>query len=183
MKIAECDVVIVPGLGNSGPDHWQSRWQAKFPNARRVLLRDWDGGTRLERVKSVIDAVDVCIKPVVLVAHSLGIWAVAHAASQLDTAKVRGAFLVGPPDIEDRDFPYALDASYFPVSRQPLPFPTLVAASRTDPYGSLDFARALARDWNAQFVDVGESGHINTASGHGPWPEGLMRFAGFMKTI
>ena len=38
----------------------------------------------------------------------------------------------------------------------------------------VDFERArkFARSWNAQLVEVGDQGHINTASGHGEWREG-----------
>ena len=35
-------VLIVPGLGGSGPDHWQSIWQREVPNAERVEQADWD---------------------------------------------------------------------------------------------------------------------------------------------
>ena len=29
-------ILIVPGLYNSGPDHWQSHWERELPNAQRV---------------------------------------------------------------------------------------------------------------------------------------------------
>jgi predicted alpha/beta hydrolase family esterase len=48
----------------------------------------------------------------------------------------------------------------------------VVVASRNDPYMAFDCAVALARDWGARMVDAGFAGHINVASGHGPWPEG-----------
>lgn len=35
-------VLIVPGLGGSGPEHWQSIWQVRNPNYRRVEQQDWD---------------------------------------------------------------------------------------------------------------------------------------------
>ncbi len=183
MRVAECDIVIVPGLGNSGPDHWQSRWEAKLPNTYRTALRDWDGSDRTERVESLLRATDACIRPIVLVAHSLGVLTVAHAAPHLPSERIKGAFLVCPPEIENNDFPLPIDASFKPIPRTPLPFPTILVASSNDPYGSLDFANELARTWKSTLVDAGEAGHINTESGHGPWPEGLMRFAGFLKSF
>jgi predicted alpha/beta hydrolase family esterase len=35
-------VLIAPGLHNSGPDHWQSRWQRLFPAFERVQQDDWE---------------------------------------------------------------------------------------------------------------------------------------------
>ncbi|MFB9360579.1 alpha/beta hydrolase [Amorphoplanes nipponensis] len=28
------------------------------------------------------------------------------------------------------------------------------------------------RDWGAELVDAGDAGHLETASGYGPWPDG-----------
>ena len=49
--------------------------------------------------------------------------------------------------------------------------------------GSYDAIVALARDWGAELIDAGEAGGLDAASGHGPWPEGLMRLAAFIKGI
>jgi uncharacterized protein len=35
----------------------------------------------------------------------------------------------------------------------------------------------------AELIDAGFSGYINSESGHGPWPEGLMHFAAFLKML
>jgi predicted alpha/beta hydrolase family esterase len=53
-----------------------------------------------------------------------------------------------------------------------LPFPSILVASRSDPY--LGWARAgeLAGAWHARLWDAGEAGHLDTASGFGPWTEG-----------
>ncbi len=56
-------------------------------------------------------------------------------------------------------------------------------ASASDSYCTIDEAQELAGAWGSEFSDAGDAGHINTQSGHGPWPEGLMRFAGFMRTL
>ncbi|MFD0938749.1 RBBP9/YdeN family alpha/beta hydrolase, partial [Methylobacterium trifolii] len=96
---------------------------------------------------------------------------------------VRGAVFVALPDIERAPgLPESVRA-FAPIPRDPLPFPSLVVASRTDPYCAYERAEDFAYAWGAALVDAGESGHINVASGHGPWPEGLMRLAGFMKNL
>lgn len=108
--------------------------------------------------------------------------AATHAAPAFRPGKVRGAFLVALPDVEDNRVP-AGAAPFAPIPRDPLPFPSILVASRTDPYCAYGRAEDFAYAWGSALVDAGDSGHLNTASGHGPWPEGLMRFAGFLKKL
>lgn len=183
MRTSDCDILIVPGLTNSGPDHWQSRWQAKLSTARRVEQDDWEAPRRDAWVLRLTETVaSGARRPVVLVAHSLGVVTVVHAASSLPRGIVRGAFLVGPPDVEASAIP-GLDLAFAPLPRDPLPFPSVLVASRTDPYCSFERAEDFAYAWGSAFVDAGDAGHLNAASGYGPWPEGLMRFAGFLKAL
>jgi uncharacterized protein len=183
MRTSDCDILIVPGHTNSGPDHWQSRWQQRLSSARRVEQDDWDSPLRDAWVSRLVNTVEGCRRPVVLVAHSLGVITVAHAAPLLPRAIVRGAFLVAPPDTEDPRLVLAIERSFAPVPRDPLPFPSLLVASRSDPYCAFGRAEDFAYAWGSALLDAGDAGHINTASGYGPWPEGLMRFAGFLKRL
>jgi uncharacterized protein len=183
MRTSDCDILIVPGYTNSGPDHWQSRWQQRLSSARRVEQDDWDAPARDEWVSRLLKTAEPCRRPVVLVAHSLGVITVAHAAPMLPPGIVRGAFLVAPSDVEDPERIAAIGRSFAPVPRDPLPFPSLLVASRSDPYCAYERAEDFAFAWGSALLDAGEAGHINTASGYGPWPEGLMRFAGFLKRL
>ena len=36
------DILLVPGLWNSGPEHWQSYWERERTDCRRVLQKDWE---------------------------------------------------------------------------------------------------------------------------------------------
>jgi uncharacterized protein len=64
----------------------------------------------------------------------------------------------------------ALRASgWLPVPRTPLPFPSIVAASRNDPLGRIERVAELAQAWGSRLVDLGEVGHLNPASGYGEW--------------
>ncbi|WP_375457550.1 RBBP9/YdeN family alpha/beta hydrolase [uncultured Enterovirga sp.] len=182
MRTAESDIIIVPGLGGSGPDHWQTRWQLKLSTARRVEQEDWDRPDPASWSERIVEAVAASRRPALIVAHSLGVVAVAHAAPAFPEGIVRGAFLVAMPDVERPDLPAHLHA-FSPIPRDPLPFPSLLVASRNDPYA--DYARAedLSYSWGAALVDAGEVGHLNAESGFGPWPEGLMRLAGFMRHL
>ena len=183
MKTSEADILIVPGLMNSDEDHWQSRWEARLPTARRVVQDDWRVPDRDAWSARIAEAVREATRPVILIAHSLGVVAVAHAAPQLPDGAVRGAFLVGFPDVEDLSIAPQVVASFAPIPCDPLPFPSVLVASQNDPYATIARAKHFAKAWGADFVDAGESGHLNAASGHGPWPEGLMRFAEFMRHL
>jgi predicted alpha/beta hydrolase family esterase len=183
MRTSDCDIVIVPGYTGAGPDHWQSRWQRKLSTTRRVEQDDWSRPVRDAWVARLRETVAACRRPVVLVAHSLGVITVVQAAPLLPHGVVRGAFLVAPADVEDPDVIPEMDPSFAPVSRNPLPFPSLLVASRSDPYCSFERAEDFAFAWGSALLDAGESGHLNTDSGYGPWPEGLMRFAGFLKRL
>ncbi|TGD98717.1 RBBP9/YdeN family alpha/beta hydrolase [Methylobacterium nonmethylotrophicum] len=182
MKSADCDILVVPGYTNSGPDHWQSRWQERLSTARRVTQGDWDHPEPEAWRDAVIAAVQAAQRPAVLVAHSLGVISCVQAAPYLPAGAVAGAFLVALPDIERPDTPAPL-RTFAPIPRDPLPFRAVLVTSRTDPYTAYDRAGEFAAAWGAELVDAGESGHLNAESGHGPWPEGLMRFAGFLRTL
>jgi uncharacterized protein len=184
MRTSDCDILIVPGHTNSGPDHWQSRWQGKLSSARRVEQDDWDSPGRDAWVSRLLKTVEDSRRPVVLVAHSLGVITVVHAAPVLPRGLVHGAFLVAPPDVEDpKLIPATIERSFAPIPRDPLPFPSLLVASRSDPYCAYARAEDFGFAWGSALLDAGDAGHINTVSGYGPWPEGLMRFAGFLKRL
>jgi predicted alpha/beta hydrolase family esterase len=183
MRVAEAELLIVPGLGNSGPDHWQSRWQERLSTARRIEQTNWDSAGLGEWTERIIEAVAKSARPVVLIGHSLGVPAIAHAAGSFESGKVRGAFLVAPPSEEKLREVAGVDPAFAPFPRGPLSFPALLVASRNDHYANYRASEDLALDWGANLVDAGEAGHINADSGHGPWPEGLMRFATFMAKL
>jgi predicted alpha/beta hydrolase family esterase len=183
MRTADLDILIIPGWSGSGPDHWQSRWEAKLPTARRVMQADWDRPEREAWAANIVAAVEAATRPVVLVAHSCGVSSVAHAAPRLGGGKVIGAFLVAPAAERALHAIPGMTADFARHNRVKLPFRSVLAASRSDPYCTVDEAQELAGAWGAEFSDAGDAGHINTASGHGPWPEGLMRFAGFLRSL
>jgi uncharacterized protein len=164
-------VLILPGLGDSGPRHWQSLWEASSPKFRRVVQRDWDDPARADWLAALESAVAAAGEPVVLVAHSLACALVAHYAPQAK-GRVASALLVAPSDVDDAARTPDVVRGFAKLPLVSLPFPSVLVCSRSDPY--VDFARgeAFARSWGSRLVDAGPAGHINTDSGHGPWPEG-----------
>jgi predicted alpha/beta hydrolase family esterase len=186
MRISDADILFIPGLGNSGPDHWQTRWERKLSTGRRVEQKDWERPKLQDWTTRLIEEVarsQAAQRPVVLIAHSLGNLAAVHAAPLFGPGKIAGAYLITPPSDEAVAALPEIDAGFVPVPMQGLPFPSVLVASRTDPYGSWADAGAKAHAWGSTLVDAGDAGHINSESGHGPWPEGLMRLATFLKTL
>ena len=172
------------GLGGSGPDHWQSRWQAKLPNAVRVEQADWDRPVAAEWEARIVAAVARCERPVVAIAHSLGVIALVRSAARLAAGgKVAGAFLVAPPGETTLLGLDAVDPAFRPYPTYPLPFRSLLVGSHDDPYCGIEETATLSAAWGSVFLDAGDAGHINTESGHGPWPEGLMSFGGFLSRL
>lgn len=182
MRTADVDILIVPGFTGGTPQHWYSRWETKLPTARRVRQEDWDHPDLGRWTRELVAGAEAATKPTVLVAHSLGVVTVAHAAHRI-AERIVGAFLVAPPSAAAIRAIAAIDPAFAELPKTPLPFPSVLVASRDDPYTTFAESEALADAWGAELVDAGISGHINDESGHGPWPEGLMRFAGFLKSL
>lgn len=182
MKVKDADIIIVPGYTNSGPDHWQTRWQERLSTARRVQQAEWSKPVREDWVANVVAAVNEAERPVVLVAHSLGVPTVIHAIPEF-RMKIAGGFFVAPPDVSNPRIRPKHLMTFGPYPREPLPFPSITIASRNDPFCAYEVAEDIAASWGSAFLDAGEAGHINTDSGFGPWPEGSMTFAQFLSRL
>ncbi len=69
---------MMPGLGGSGEEHWQSLWQREVADARVVEQANRDR-PNIETWLAVLNRdMAACRKPIVLVVHSLGRALVAH---------------------------------------------------------------------------------------------------------
>lgn len=183
MKLAEADILILPAPGNADPAHWQRRWAERFATGRIVAPEGQERWQREPWIEAIHQAILMSTRPVVIVAHSLAVIALVHTAEKLVDTKVRGAFLAAPPDLEASAGPIPEAATHAPVPRAPLPFPSMLVASTTDPFCTLERAAELAAAWGSDFHVAGDAGHIDAASGHGPWPEGLLMFSRLMQRL
>jgi predicted alpha/beta hydrolase family esterase len=170
--VSPAPVLVLPGYGDSGPEHWQSRLEAADATCRRVVQRDWLEPTLPDWLAELDRAVEQCPAPPVFVAHSLGCALVAHWAGRTRRAAA-GALLVAPADVDALASVLDAVASFAPLPTAPLPFPSIVVASDDDPYVTVARARAFAQAWGSRFVAIGRAGHINTDSGYGDWPAGV----------
>lgn len=165
-------VLTVPGIGNSGPDHWQTLWEAKDETMARLRVDDWDRPSCASWVEAIDAQVPRAAESLVVVAHSLGCLAFAHwAAQHRRTRSIRGALLVAIPDPSGPDFPLQAEG-FSPAPLLELGCSSIVVSSQDDPYGSPEYAKSCADAWGSRFVDIGRAGHINGASKIGDWPAG-----------
>ena len=163
------NVLLLPGWLNSGPDHWQSRWE-RTHGYQRVEQHDWQRPLRGDWIARLEDVLLSCTEPAVLVAHSLGCLTVAAwAAHSQNTQLVKAALLVAPPDTAREDISQMLPGWMVPL--QTLPFKSVVFASSNDPFCGMDEARRFASSWGSTLINMGARGHINADSGLDDWPE------------
>lgn len=166
--------LLLPGWLDSGPDHWQSRWQA-LHGFERVQQSDWVWPRRGDWLTRLEEEVLADPRPAVLAAHSLGCHlAAAWAAHSRHAHRVRAALLVAPPDLSRDDLPPQL-AGWRGTIRQRLPFPAVLVYSDNDPFADVDASRGMAQDWGTPTWSQPGRGHLNADSGLGDWPEGLQR--------
>lgn len=168
------DFLLLPGLGNSGVDHWQSHWSMAFPNSSRVLQDDWDRPQRDDWLRRLDRSIADGQRPAILIGHSLGTALAVHWLASRAPGRVKAALLVAPSDVESSSHTPDEVRDFAPLPQARLPVPAIVVASNNDPYVDFGRAKAFASAWGAAFYDAGELGHINAVSRLGLWPQGLL---------
>ncbi|TFF71682.1 alpha/beta hydrolase [Aeromonas taiwanensis] len=158
-------ILLVPGLHNSGPDHWQSRWHQQFPQWQRMVGLPWDQPDLTVWSAKLASKLRSRRSRVHLVAHSFGALT-AIAAARLQPDKVSSLLIVAPADPARFGIPDEALAGSIKVSAQ-------LVASRNDPWMSFERAEYWSRQWQVPLFDAGDVGHINAQSGHGDWCQGL----------
>ncbi|WP_182359970.1 RBBP9/YdeN family alpha/beta hydrolase [Tomitella gaofuii] len=169
-------VVIVPGLRGHVDDHWQTHLAASLGRTvRTVQPLDTAPLSRAARVAALDAVLDEVEGPVVLVAHSAGVLTTVHWA-QNPTREIQGALLMTPADMEEPlpaphpTYDEVDEGGWLPIPRRVLPFPSLLGISTDDPLARYRRVTGMAEVWGSRLVDLGAVGHLNPASGFGPWP-------------
>lgn len=173
-------ILIVPGLRDHVAEHWQTLLEQKLlgehKKARSVPPLEHDKLSRDARVAALDRALAEIDGPVILVAHSAGVMITVHWAQQ-HKRPILGALLATPADLES-PFPDGYPTTdalrengWLPIPREPLPFPSLVAASTDDPLGQFERVREFANAWGSRLENIGAVGHLNPAAGFGEWPQ------------
>ena len=167
-------VLILPGLSDSGTEHWQSHWEQRYSGLKRVKQDDWVTPVCADWVQNLQKAFSKSNRPTVLVGHSLACTLIARWAQQYpqEARQVRGALLVAPSDTEADSYPTGT-SGFTPMPLEPLPFDSITVASTNDPYVSVERATQFSQAWGSELVWLDNAGHINGSSGMAAWPKGI----------
>ncbi len=171
--------LIIPGLNNSGPKHWQSFWERSLPDSERVVQENWEHPEKKDWVERLSRYIGNLRSDTVLVAHSLGSVTAVEWLLQGKSPFVCGAFLVAPADADTVE----IIRDFAPVPLKRLPVPSMVVASENDPYVSMERARLFARSWGSSLENVGALGHINAETDLGEWPAGRELLEKFERSL
>lgn len=169
-------ILIVPGLRDHVPEHWQTLLEAKLDNVRSVPPLEDNKLSLAARVEAIQSELETISGPVILVAHSAGVLMVVHWAARYNRP-IKGALLAAPPNLEASwpvgyPTPQSLRGNgWTPLPKTPLPFPSIVAASTNDHLASLESVTQMASNWGSELVNLGAVGHLNPAAGYGEWPQ------------
>lgn len=163
-------VLLIPGINNSGPAHWQSIWEARHPMVQRVVQRDWDHPNCDEWVAVLDEAVQIANEPPIIVAHSLGCLVAARWAAR-SNQPAHALLLVAVPNPDGPAFPHEA-TGFSPVTGKLSGRRLTMISSTDDPYSTSAFTLQRAAEWHAEHIALTSRGHINAASGLDEWAEG-----------
>ncbi len=177
-------ILILPGWQDSGPQHWQSLWLKKYPNAVKVIQTDWMNPKKEEWVKTLNEYIEKYKdKDIVLVGHSLACATFAFWSNEYfdkSSAKIKGALMVSPSDMDAPNFPNEIQG-FSPMPLELLKFKAIAVVSDNDIWVSVERAKYFAQCWGVELVNIGPGGHINTDAGFGEWSEGEMLLEKLLK--
>lgn len=169
--------IIVPGVGGSDSDHWQSWLQRQLMSCSRVSQADWNRPILKNWVANWVAALNTAPDQVQIVAHSFGCLTSLAALAQYPTlaSKVKKLLLVAPANpsrFGENGFAHESSESYAAYFQQLRPqVQSEMIISENDPWLAFDDAKQLAHAWQVPTRNLGQVGHINVASGFGPFPE------------
>jgi predicted alpha/beta hydrolase family esterase len=156
---APARLLIVPGLNDSPADHWQSWLQSLCRDSLRVVQHDWctaDVDRWAARIGSTVARAGS--GPLIAVAHSFGVLALARHLALEPASPIAAALLVAPADPDKFGIADLLPARSWPM-------PATMVLSHTDQWLDLAAGQRWAARWGCHVVDLGDAGHINVASG------------------
>lgn len=169
--------VIVPGVGGSEHDHWQSWLQRQLKSCSRVQQQDWNKPVLHEWIEQFFKTFQSIQEPIQIVAHSFGCLTTVAALAQHPelNQNIKNLVLVAPANparFGDAGFARESQNDYQQYFHQlKLQVPTQMIISENDPWLNFQDALQLAKAWKIRPKNLGQVGHINVASGFGPFPE------------
>lgn len=176
MRIADLDFILIPEWlagqhpAEPDPDHWMSRWQRNIATAR------WLENTDRDPPANLLAQCAQSARPVVIVTHGQAVDVLLSVTVEIADRPVIGAFIVAPA-------PRLVTIDSVPGDLTALTFPSILIAPDDHPDFTPKAAQKLSERLGSHYVAAGPAGRLDTASGQGPWPEGLMRLGRFLKRL
>ena len=169
--------VIVPGVGGSEHTHWQSWLQRQLMSCSRVQQKDWNNPVLETWISEFVNTVAPIQGKIQIVAHSFGCLTTVAALAQHPelNQKIKNLILVAPANpARFGEAGFARDSQqdyqgYFHQLK--IAVPTTLLMSENDPWLNFEDAQCLAKASKLNPINLGQVGHINVASGFGPFPE------------
>ncbi|MEP6746114.1 MAG: alpha/beta hydrolase [Bacteroidota bacterium] len=163
MPDARC--FILPGLHNSGPQHWQTHWENSY-GFTRIQQKDWDTPVADDWIKTIEETIHKYpLNQVMLIGHSLACCTIVKWAQYYNHI-IKGALMVAPSDTEAPSYPPGT-TGFTPMPFFKLSFPSVVVASSNDGYVTNERANFFANSWGSELIHAGALGHINSSSNIG----------------
>lgn len=169
--------VIVPGVGGSEHDHWQSVLQRQLVSCSRVEQKDWNLPVLKDWIAEFVNTVDAVQQNIQIVAHSFGCLTTVAALAQHPrlAKKIKSVILVAPANparFGEAGFARLSQTDYQAYFHNlKIHVPTTLIISENDPWLNFSDALQLADAWDLTPVNIGLAGHINVASGFGTFPQ------------
>ena len=164
--------LIIPGLGGSGEEHWQTYWSKELKYAVEVVQDDWENPDKTIWLKRLDEYINRSDQPTILIAHSLAVALVVHWSSLYNNPCVKGILMVAPADVDSDKHTPEVVRGFSPMPLEKLSVPSVVIGSENDDYVSIDRAMFFSDRWGSEFINVGSLGHINSDSKLGSWEFG-----------
>ena len=177
MRISETNFILIPEwlapCGGTGPDadHWISRWQ------RSIASAQWLETGECPPEIALISQCAASTRPTVIITHGHGVEVLLTTAEAPTKTPIAGAFIVAPSFADDQL------ANAVSLERVPLAFPSVIVAPDDHPVVPTETAESFAQNLGGHYVAAGAAGRLDAQSGHGPWPDGLMRLGWFLKRL
>jgi len=150
----------IPGLRNSGAEHWQTLWEKQYPHKFiRIEQDNWeepDCSTWINRMEEILSHHN--LEEAILIGHSVGCAAIVNWFGKFQH-QIKGAILVAPSDVERGDYPKYI-TGFIPLYLKPLPFETIVVASTDDHVVDFERAEYFANIWGSEFMEIKNGGHL-----------------------
>ena len=172
-------VILVYGYDGSGPGHWQRWIESELRRCNLpVLFPELPAPAAPQKNVWVAELAELLAaqrEPVTLVCHSLGCWAVDHLFTERGLLGTHAVLLVAPPS------PFLLFEpveTFLPSPRSsavwaPIAARSLLVGSDNDEFTAPEEFEEIARSIGVGSQIIPGAGHINVASGYGPWPFAL----------